>query len=318
MKGLILARQFFEEQEAAVRELLGDSYDKISIGLAGQGSECLGFDDELSMDHDFGPGFCIWLGTKEYEEYGEALIKLYDSFPKTFQGVSRITSAQGHDRVGVLKTDDFYFSLLGTADIPQTPYQWYSLSEERLAMVTNGEIFHGGEDQFMRMRSALQDYYPEPVRKKKLAGRFAAMSQSGQYNYPRCVARNEKTAAYFALNNFMKNAISAIFLLNRKYTPFYKWMQHGLGELPVLGNLKELFNFLSDSHEGIVTIGSGQEVHRYPVMDVIGLICSQIGEEALKQNLITQNYSYMEDAAKEMINSIEDETLRILPIEMNS
>jgi tetratricopeptide (TPR) repeat protein len=42
----------------------------IAVGLVGEGSECLGVDDEYSQDHDFGAGFCIWLPQKIYEEIG--------------------------------------------------------------------------------------------------------------------------------------------------------------------------------------------------------------------------------------------------------
>ena len=41
--------------------------------LVGHGSECYGFDDALSRDHDFGPRVCLWLTADDYAEFGERL-----------------------------------------------------------------------------------------------------------------------------------------------------------------------------------------------------------------------------------------------------
>ena len=62
IKGLELSKLYFEniylpELQKNFPELL----EKMAIGLAGEGSECFGYDDEISRDHDFGPSCCIWL-----------------------------------------------------------------------------------------------------------------------------------------------------------------------------------------------------------------------------------------------------------------
>lgn len=65
---------------------------------------------------------------------------------------------------------------------------------------------------------------------KKMVSRAASMVQAGQYNFSRC-ERGEAVAAELALSEFIGKAIFMIYLLNRCYTPFYKWMHRGLREL---------------------------------------------------------------------------------------
>ena len=67
----------------------------IAAGLVGEGSECLGFDDDISTDHDFGPAFCIWVPEWLYQQAGAELKSAYDSLPAEYHGYRRIPSAQG-------------------------------------------------------------------------------------------------------------------------------------------------------------------------------------------------------------------------------
>lgn len=60
VSGLELSRRFFHE---AVRPLVTSVFPDLryAAALLGQGSEVLGFDNELSVDHDWGPRVFILL-----------------------------------------------------------------------------------------------------------------------------------------------------------------------------------------------------------------------------------------------------------------
>ena len=66
MTGMEISRIFYARyvQPMLERDFASERH-LIAVGLAGQGSECLGFDDELSRDHDFGPGVCLWIPRSE-------------------------------------------------------------------------------------------------------------------------------------------------------------------------------------------------------------------------------------------------------------
>jgi hypothetical protein len=55
MQGLELCRLFYERYGALLMD--ADALPFVTVGLVGNGSECFGFDDEISQDHDFEPGF---------------------------------------------------------------------------------------------------------------------------------------------------------------------------------------------------------------------------------------------------------------------
>jgi hypothetical protein len=236
MKGLTLCRNYFQSVGLPMLEQeFPSDLNRIAAGLVGDGSECFGFDDDISQDHDWGPGFCLWLTPEDHRRIGDKLQDAYNNLPAVFQRYGpRQTSAWGDGRVGVFEIEAFYQRFIGLDRPPATNDQWLALPETALAACTNGEVFHDPLGRFTAFRQALE-FYPDDVRLKKIAARLMSLGQSGQYNVPRCLKRAERFGAHYALTKFASDFISVVFLLNRRYMPFYKWMHPAVRELEIMG-----------------------------------------------------------------------------------
>lgn len=246
MKGLALARAYYD----AYREQLLAPYAgyraRIAAGLVGPGSECFGFDDEISRDHDFGPGFCLWLTAPDYLAIGAALQADYARLPPAYAGFPpRLGNARSGQRVGVFPISAFYSQFLGAPELPISDADWLQIPEELLATATNGEVFDDPLGEFSRLRASLQAYYPASLLRRKLASAVAKMAQSGQYNLPRALRRGESVTALLAQAEFIRYVCGVVFCLNRKFAPFYKWWHRGIQGLPVLGGLYDKIDRLS-------------------------------------------------------------------------
>ncbi len=246
MKGLELAEKYYETYgRKMLAEQFGQIKDQTAVGLVGYGSECLGFDDDISKDHDYGPSFCIWLPREIYQEYGTSMQEAYDALPREFLGfAARMEEEQGKGRVGILCLEDFYEEMIGRSSLPQTEMEWLAIPEEMLATAVNGKVFEDHLRQFSSIRDGLMQYYPHGVWIRKIAYSMAKAAQAGQYNYARAMKRGERIAAEMALTEFVKESMHLVYLLNRTYAPFYKWMHRGMRNLATCSEIGDMLNLL--------------------------------------------------------------------------
>ena len=235
MKGLELARKYYEAYGAPmIREEFPEYEEMIAVGLTGSGSECYGYDDDISGDHDFEPGFCIFIPGEEIVDRRTAFLleRAYAKLPAEFEGYKRQKMGPaGGQRHGVFRIDEFFGRQIGCLPEDMTTEKWLSVPEYALAEAVNGEMFRDDLGLVEDQRAILGNM-PEDVRKKRLAGHLLMMAQSGQYNYTRCLKHGEPGAAMLAAGEFVKHAMAAVFLLNRRYMPYYKWSFRALRELP--------------------------------------------------------------------------------------
>ena len=301
MKGLEEAKLLYEQQgKAWLHALFPELENRIAVGLAGHGSECFGYDDELSRDHDFEPGFCLWLTDEDDIRFGPRLARAYR---ENLVGAASAKSAMGEKKLGVLRISDFYRRYTGCSGAPESLEHWLSLPSYSLAEATNGQIWRDDLGEFTKIREALLHGMPEDVRLKKIAARAVEMAQSGQYNYTRCLRHGEAGSAQLALTEFVKSCCSIVFLLNRRHEPYYKWVFRAMSECNTLSSLKDALEFL--------LLGENDSVLKEGVIEDI---CSQVIAELKTQNLTDSSSDYLEDHAFEVQERIISRSLRSMHI----
>ena len=294
MKGLELSRRYFDAYGAPMlREHFPEWADRLAVGLVGSGSECFGFDDAVSQDHDFEPGFCVFLPEEDVLDRKTAfqLERAYAALPKEFLGFSRPKlSPVGGNRRGVIRLGDFLELRTGSRDGTMDLDRWLRLEEQYLAEIVNGELFWMGDGVFAAIRERLSRQ-PADVRCKKLAGRLLGMAQAGQYNYPRCIAHGEPAAAQLAVGEFVRHAIAVIFLLNERYLPYYKWQFRALRALPLLGSEAETLELLLTTDNGKTMAQAKQDMIENLSSAVITALQNQRLTEAVCGDLEKHAYS---------------------------
>lgn len=309
MKGLELARKYYEKygKEMLEKEFSG-VLPYLAVGFVGSGSECYGFDDKTSQDHDFEPAFCIFLPGEDIIDRRTAFLleRAYAKLPKEFMGYERSAlNPVGGNRHGVIRMDEFFASKTGSANGELSVQQWLSLPEYSLLEATNGEVFEDKFGKFTAIREKLS-CLPQDVRLKKLAGYLLLMGQSGQYNYERCIKRGETAAAQMAVFEFIQSTLHAIYLLNNAYMPYYKWCFRGLKNLSKL-------NMLADDLEFLISSGNTENEYEIKIAKIES-ICTSVADELRSQCLTNLDNNEMEQLAYAINEIITDNNIRNLHI----
>lgn len=226
-------RDFYENYGRSMLHNEFPEYEsRIAVGLAGEGSDCFGFDDSISADHDYAPGFCMWLTNEDYEKIGSQLQAAYD---RLVEKIYRYKSSDRFlkDRRGVSTISDFYNKMLRTSYDFQhgCNMDYLSVQEFQLATATNGEVFRDDLGIFTGVRKKLMEHYPQEVLRRKLAQEMHEFSQYAQSNYPRMMARGDTLTANLCIAKAIENVMNIFYLLNSTYAPYYKWKRKGLEKI---------------------------------------------------------------------------------------
>lgn len=253
IKGLDLCREFFFE---AAKPILDRNFPelKYSAGLIGYGSDVLGYDDEVSRDHMWGPRFYFFpapaeIGRKEEiaDAFARELPYEYKGYSVNFStpdpndnGVQHpelITSGPVNPLIFTQTFDEFLEDELGTsAPDLLTPADWLTISEHRLLSLTAGELFHDGLNLAGRL-DAIR-YYPEEVRRYRIAANWDIIA-SEQAFVRRCSDVGDDIGSVIVAARIAERLMRLCFLYAKQYAPYSKWFGTAFARLPVPQELKD-------------------------------------------------------------------------------
>jgi hypothetical protein len=247
VSGIELARAFYEE---AVRPAVEGAVPGLRYSAAriGRGSEVLGYDDEVSQDHDWGPRLELFLDDADRERHGRQLTeKLATVLPPMFAGFST-SFLLDPDGVGVLapvapgdaiahrvEVHDlgaWCVSMLGFDPREGiSSFDWLAVSSHRLGEVTSGTVFHDGLGELEPLRASLS-YYPDAVWLFLLASQWVRISQEEAF-VGRAAQVGDELGAMIVTSRLVRDVMRLCFIMERRYIPYSKWLGTAFARLDV-------------------------------------------------------------------------------------
>lgn len=232
MSGLGLTRRFYEQ---VVSPLLANVPH--SACLLGDGSEVLGFDDDVSTDHDFGPRVQVLVRSETDATLAvdlltvEVLPQAFEGFPVAYADADRLSGA-AHHQIDVATVAQFFRGRIGWDPIaPASLADWLTTPTQRLATLVGGEVFHDPDGSLARRRAPLQ-WYPDDVWRYVLAASWLRISQEEAF-IGRTGSRGDDLGSALIAGRVARDLIQLTFLLERCWAPYSKWLGTAFARLPL-------------------------------------------------------------------------------------
>lgn len=234
MRGLELSRRFYFE---AVLPILQQRFPRLqhAAALLGAGSEVLGFDDDISTDHHWGPR--VQLFVADLAPAGELHQALADELPVEFAGYptnfgppepsgSRLlvpveSNPVAHrveiETVASFMEEQLGFDPLAGVDVAD----WLVIPSQRFLSVTAGDVFADPIGDLTAARNAVR-WYPHDVWLLVMAGHWRRISQLEHF-LGRTGLRGDELGSGVIAARLVDDVMRLAFLQERRYAPYPKW-----------------------------------------------------------------------------------------------
>lgn len=270
MNGIELSESFFNDCIFPVlQDNFGSYLDDISAALLGDGSEVLGFDDEISHDHNYCPRVLLFVVDKKFDLVGDALLKaILDVAPNDYKGF-KLQNNEFRKFIEVVPLEGFFINYLDTDYFPVTSIDWLKLDEQKLLELTSGKIFYDSKNQLRQTIDKIR-FYPKDVKYFLLSTCYSRLSEVG--GIERSIIRKDFISVDMYRSYFVYFAIKTFHLYKNRFCPYRKWMGINLETLGCEGEE------LKSKIESLLSTSDYSKI-RFGIKDILNFISKAIFTE---------------------------------------
>jgi hypothetical protein len=244
--GLELSRRFYQE---AVQPLLHQHFPVLphAATLIGSGSEVLGYDTPMSLDHYWGPRVYLFLDEGDLAQADRILEVMSHHLPPTIAGYpvhfGDSSGEAGMDvmtfkseppfkhHVFVHSVRSFVWDHLHWDDTqPWDAVDWLTVSSQTLLELTAGAVFHDDIGELTRLREQFQ-WYPADVWRYLMACGWQRIGQE-EHLMPRAGYAGDELGSALIGSRLMRDVMTLCFLIEQRYAPYPKWFGTAFQRLP--------------------------------------------------------------------------------------
>lgn len=243
--GLDLNERFYHE---AVEPLVKAYFPNLqyAAALIGPGSEVNGFDTAMSMDHDWGLHFFLFVKDEDEDQCQPLADMLSHKLPATFAGFPvAISQKSPKPAVRVLEEAltgpilhhitpitlrKFCYRHLGH-DVMRSldVTDWLALAPHAIGETVHGRIFHDGTGELTELRRRLH-WYPRDVWLYLLAAGWARIGEE-EHLMPRAGYVGSELGSSLIGSRLVRDVMNLCYLMEQQYAPYAKWFGMGFCRL---------------------------------------------------------------------------------------
>ncbi|MCI0710496.1 MAG: DUF4037 domain-containing protein [Chloroflexi bacterium] len=243
IKGCELSRRFYLE---AVYPILTRHFPDVKHAAArlGSGSDVLGYDTDMSMDHDWGPRVQLFLAESDIHRAPAIFEVLSNNLPFEFLGFPTYYRKHDDGTLGMEAADQHPINpLIPVTTVrnflkrhldydnqqPFTPADWLSVSAQTLAEIAHGPVFVDEIGELTAVREHFQ-WYPHDVWLTLMAASWNRIGEE-EHLMPRAGFVGDELGSALIGSRLIRDIMYLCFLMERRYPLYPKWLGTAFREL---------------------------------------------------------------------------------------